>query len=1095
LGKIEYDGALKKKSLLNEYSENKQSYKLDFNFEKIEKNKFDEKNNISNGFFIKNLFIDENSDIVILNYSDNSILVSHLSKSIKNKNILLGSKYKRNNNNPNTILKYDHLSNQYNLESNSKTNILNNNHFLFSHFEKITDICWLKNNYKSFLTCSTDQSIMIWNYRGDKWINEYFDILKIFDKRLNNYQNQVHKDFDDITTTNIEYGSKNYYINNNKNNLKYGEESVKCVNGNKISKNNKDKFDYIFGVKYYITVIKQHVQRPELFIAGDNKGNIYQFDSDLRNNPKKYVVGNFAIDSLSFSRNGNFLSIGFCTGNVILVEFNNNCKFCCVVEEFLNEDSEIKARYSKRELLSYCHIFKKFSYVDNPNSDISPFNSQNLDNLLKKSETENSTIKILSMNSYKTLRIQIVKKSVLNNKTNNKGIIVYNDAYNKLPNYQTNIINSSYFYSTTKNFNYNYKIKKIEIHVSEDYLIILFENNNILINKIESNIISGFITINNSYLQFYDIKIDPSGLYLAVLSDAFANQELLDFEFLENKKELDLKTSNTGIKNRREFQNKNRSIDFNSNLNFNTYYSITKNNGFNQNTKNKNKNFDSKNKNISLIKDNIRKRSSLIIYEIGTGNFVSIMKSIFVISNYKFSNDGRFLCVTSDSGCVSVWTINGEIRQNIFSVLEEMKIKPNFWETFRINFSLENAEKLNFFQKIKEKEDYNNKNVNLNLRISNDKKLKEVNKINTKNNDYENEYFSDNGKNLNDKNMSFNNNKNCIRKTNSNKNGEDFNSNEKKMFYDTNKKTTLNCDRNLISNLNVGNIATSQNKDETSYKSLYLNYENTNNMNFNSDNFLINQKMNTNISNLNNLNKEEANNLYKSSRGKIFSNTTRRSDDIVKVKNSNAFSENTKSNSEEYIKNKPNMLYSSSNLYKKNFYLNETSNINKRNSIENYKKYSTSNDKPFLEKQRSDDYEKNSSSYNYLINYSKKKMVQNVFPDPDDIDDLVEENFVTPNDIEKIKNKGLNEKFIRPIIEQNLENVHTDNSKFKGSTADQIEYYENNINNFESNILKRKSINNNDYNPYLNNFSIKKDNFNKFNNNDYNQNSFDNDYN
>lgn len=991
IGKIEYEYEHKKKYLLNKHDKKKQ--KAYFSFENFEKNNNDIKKS-SNGFYIKNFFIDEESDLIIANYSDNSISIFSLSKCIKNKNISLGSKYKRSRMSTKGNLD-NYETNQFNLELNGNLSNSIKNYYFYSHFEKITDICWLNNNFKSFVTSSSDQSLMLWNYRGDKWINYYFDLLKIFDKNLNNFENQVKNN--DKRLPDIE--KKTNIVEKKEKNLKSPIQNV------------------INKVKYFINIIVPHPKRPDLLLAGDNKGNIYQFDCDLKEAPKKFVVGNFSIHSMSFSRNGNYLAIGFCTGNIILVDFNNNCKFCCVVEEFKNDDYEINARIEKNLISSFCHIFNKFTYIENNTNS----NSLNQNNFFKNSEIENNTIKIISMNSYKTLRIQLIKKSLLSNNMDNLNNTYkkfnYNNPYNKDNNIN---IPNNYFNSTIKNYDYNYNLKKIEMHISEDYLIVLFENNNILINRIESNIISGVITLNNQYLEFYDIKCDPSGLYLAVLSDSFANIEFSDFEMMQKKNEENPKItrssyqeSNLNFSPNKIFNgiDKNKSIDFNGDFGYN-YYS-TKHKNRNKETiipLSKTEKSQSMISNVNLIKDNIRKRSSIILYEIGTGNFISILKNIFVISNMKFSNDGRFICVTSDSGCVSVWNTSGEIRENIFSVLEEMKINHNFWEHFRINFSLENAEKFNFFQKInknyKDKDKYNNSFI----AVEEEKKK----------------------------------------------------------------------------------IITTRNYENTSYRSLDLNYENTINNNNNNYRAISRNKLHSNASNLEKISQNSNDTAFiKSSNGRIFSNypVDGNNQNNFKVKVSNSFNNKNTDliNSKE---NFPNLLYSSSNLYKKKFQIEEFCNMDNRASNQNSGFYNNEtirrdgNINENLNIHQNSEYNKNLLIDDYKINHSKNSMMANIFPDPEDIDDLVNDN------IDNSKNAiPQNTKFnyFKGPDESGSEN-NFEITKTKGTSADQIEFFDNNILKFEKNFFNKG-----ERNKYFVQKNNKLENFNKSSNNgSFSQDSIDN---
>jgi len=92
---------------------------------------------------------------------------------------------------------------------------------------------------------------------------------------------------------------------------------------------------------------------------------------------------------------------------------------------------------------------------------------------------------------------------------------------------------------------------------------------------------------------------------------------------------------------------------------------------------------------MGTIEDDIE-RSTLLMYEIGTGNIASEIKSIFSISQVEFSVDGRFLACGSKSGTVSVWAISENLHLNIKQILDVMKTQPEFWSNYPI--FLDNAE-------------------------------------------------------------------------------------------------------------------------------------------------------------------------------------------------------------------------------------------------------------------------------------------------------------------------------------------------------------------------------------------------------------------
>ena len=136
-------------------------------------------------------------------------------------------------------------------------------------------ICKNLNEYETvFYTCSKDQTLIQYNidYRLIKFLI-YFDLKDIlnFDKEnLNNYK--------EIPDT-----------KNNKNNMN----------------------NYSPNYHAHLKVIKLHPFHSIKLYAGDYKGYLYIFDimTDYFQY-KKYTIDNYLIEYLSFSREGNLLSIG-----------------------------------------------------------------------------------------------------------------------------------------------------------------------------------------------------------------------------------------------------------------------------------------------------------------------------------------------------------------------------------------------------------------------------------------------------------------------------------------------------------------------------------------------------------------------------------------------------------------------------------------------------------------------------------------------------------------------------------------------------------------------------------------------------------------
>ena len=490
-----------------------------------------------------------------------------------------------------------------NITLNTKLFIYN-----YSHFSTIKDILWLNDDPKSFLTTSEDQSLMIWNYRGDKWINNYFDILKIFDFNLNNF--------------NFYSNSKNFTNYQSKNNSSYHQNSH--------SNNN------FTPQKYFINCLALHPRYQNTFVGGDNKGNLYIFNIELDKKVKKIVVGNFGVNSLSFSKYGNYLAIGFETGQVILTDFYNDCKFCIKLEDHFNDELEMNMRKNLNNFLSYVYLMKKnLSTINNHLSTSNYYFSLQ--------DSENS-MKIVTMHNINSLIVQNIT-------------------------FQQN----TFLENKIKSITINPSIKSIEMHPSEEYIIVLTHFNKVMIIRTDSGEICGEIVLSSFC---YSIKVDPSGLYLAILSnmDEGENQPDNNIQFLQKKSLLSSKKSAI-------FSSKmNDDLELKSNL-----VKQRKHEGNSGPNSSKTTN----------------PKAFINFYEIGTGNYFSTLSNLFKISNFKYSNDGnlllilgRFICICAETGVVSVWELIKEMKENMISILIEMQKNTRFWEGFRINY--QNSKKYDY---------------------------------------------------------------------------------------------------------------------------------------------------------------------------------------------------------------------------------------------------------------------------------------------------------------------------------------------------------------------------------------------------------------
>lgn len=77
-------------------------------------------------------------------------------------------------------------------------------------------------------------------------------------------------------------------------------------------------------------------------------------------------------------------------------------------------------------------------------------------------------------------------------------------------------------------------------------------------------------------------------------------------------------------------------------------------------------------------------RTTLLMYEVGTGKVAAEIRSVFSISQAKFSSDGKYLALGSEGGAVSVWAIGQHLYQNLKGLLEQIEVNPDYWSNFPI---------------------------------------------------------------------------------------------------------------------------------------------------------------------------------------------------------------------------------------------------------------------------------------------------------------------------------------------------------------------------------------------------------------------------
>lgn len=72
--------------------------------------------------------------------------------------------------------------------------------------------------------------------------------------------------------------------------------------------------------------------------------------------------------------------------------------------------------------------------------------------------------------------------------------------------------------------------------------------------------------------------------------------------------------------------------------------------------------------------ENDIERTTLLMFEIGTGLAAAEIKSVFEVASMQFSEDGKYLSLGSNKGSVCVWALGNHLYQNVKQVLDSMKL-------------------------------------------------------------------------------------------------------------------------------------------------------------------------------------------------------------------------------------------------------------------------------------------------------------------------------------------------------------------------------------------------------------------------------------
>lgn len=535
--------------------------------------------------------ININLDLVVIKYDDNSLIVDNLSKILSNTKIISNPVNMQYN-------KYS-FSNTYldNYTNNSNNYSSNAALYLFSHMEKTSSILWLNNNFtitnktnslysntslynnisnvistnKSFITTSTDQTIMLWTYKGDRWENKYFDILKSVDISLNYYKDYYNSN----STKYINQINKNIFNVNNNTNILYSNtingNAFNSIINNYTDNHNKDVFSNLVNEKssiisnfstkqnskHYITTVISHTKLSNLLIAGDNKGNIITLDIDEKTPSisiiKKTPLVKFSIDFLSFNHNSSYLLVGCESGMMFLCEYASESKICCIISEaYMSGIYKTPGTNTKMNRSNYDKNIRNYNSNTNTNTNNSPLFAAFLESSSssKANNTKTDYLNYISQphnyprntNPYSTTIevINSITATNFNSIKNTKNTYISNNtdlfaletnplrvlALKDIKTISIQTITKSkgkYINTIMKEIVFKTNICKAVLHQSSNYIITLLVNSIIVISRVETGNVCGEININGFGLNssLYDFIIDPSGLYLAAVVDNF----------------------------------------------------------------------------------------------------------------------------------------------------------------------------------------------------------------------------------------------------------------------------------------------------------------------------------------------------------------------------------------------------------------------------------------------------------------------------------------------------------------------------------------------------------------------------------------------
>jgi len=430
------------------------------------------------------------------------------------------------------------------------------------HSKKVKEIHWEPSSRKRFVTCSSDGSIRVWSYIGDRW--ESYCIYP---------------------PVNGPYGS------------------------NTLS-NSRGFQDPVFRPKeskYKITCLQVDWINNEIY-AGDNQGSLHVYDLASGEVKRFKQVGGFKIKELSLG--SQFLGVSFSNGTCFVMERQKSF-----------ESQQLKLEEPVVDIASKQKFCLGIKLIENDNLSIAKNDKFHKEN--------SSVIKIKYGGGSQYGNSSYVSEPYMTSKETTQRIItVHNISTLRLH----QLVKSQGYLNSIVLANYHLQGRVLDfaIHASNDYLLVLSNENLLYIFKIATGEIKAKIEMPK---LSHKIALDPSGLYVIVASP-FINYDGVNVE-----------KSFTSVR---------------------TY---------------------SPNRGQGLTERNIiREQTVISLFEIWTGEYLGQIHRLQSVSSLAFSYEGSYLSVGTVRGIVSVLTIDENLRENIYEALDGLQQNPFFWSDFQLDF-------------------------------------------------------------------------------------------------------------------------------------------------------------------------------------------------------------------------------------------------------------------------------------------------------------------------------------------------------------------------------------------------------------------------